>query len=106
MRAVWGKDVTLKCILDTNETLTQLTWEKIYGKNAQTIAVHHPEYGFSVQGDYQGRVSLKNHLLTDASIILRNVTFSDSGEYVCKAVTFPLGNSQSSTTVAVLGMFI
>ncbi|XP_054829503.1 nectin-3 isoform X3 [Eublepharis macularius] len=102
VKAVYGKDVTLKCIIDINETLTQITWEKIHGKSAQTIAVHHPEYGFSVQGEYQGRVSLKNNSLTDASIILTNVTFSDSGEYVCKAVTFPLGNSQSSTTVAVL----
>ncbi|KAM6447968.1 nectin-3 isoform 4-T4 [Liasis olivaceus] len=102
VRAVWGKNVTLKCIIDINETLTQITWEKIHGKSAQTIAVHHPDYGFSVQGEYQGRVLLKNTSLTDASIILINVTFSDSGEYVCKAVTFPLGNSQSSTTVAVL----
>ncbi|XP_077198278.1 nectin-3 isoform X4 [Paroedura picta] len=102
VKAVWGKDVTLKCILDINETLTQITWEKIQGKSAQTIAVHNPEYGFSVQGEYQGRVSLKNNSLTDASITLTNVTFSDSGEYVCKAATFPLGNSQSSTTVAVL----
>lgn len=106
VKAVWGKDVTLKCIIDINETLTQITWEKIHGKSAQTIAVHHPEYGFSVQGEYQGRVSLKNHSLTDASIVLSNITFSDSGEYVCKAVTFPLGNSQSSTTVVVLGMLI
>uniref|UniRef100_A0A8D0B8B3 Nectin-3 n=1 Tax=Salvator merianae TaxID=96440 RepID=A0A8D0B8B3_SALMN len=102
VKAVWGKNVTLKCIIDINETLTQITWEKIQGKSAQTIAVHHPEYGFSVQGEYQGRVLLKNTSLTDASIILTNVTFSDSGEYVCKAVTFPLGNAQSSTTVAVL----
>nr|XP_056714158.1 nectin-3 [Euleptes europaea] len=102
VKAVWGKDVTLKCIIDINETLTQITWEKIHGKSAQTIAVHHPEYGFSVQKEYQERVSLKNNSLTDASIILTNVTFSDSGEYVCKAATFPLGNSQSSTTVAVL----
>ncbi|KAJ7320373.1 hypothetical protein JRQ81_019884 [Phrynocephalus forsythii] len=102
VRAVWGKNVTLKCIIDINETLTQITWEKIHGKSVQTIAVHHPEYGFSVQGEYQGRVSLKNTSHTDASINLANITFSDSGEYVCKAVTFPLGNSQSSTTVSVL----
>ncbi|XP_062830949.1 nectin-3 isoform X6 [Anolis carolinensis] len=102
VRAVWGKNVTLKCIIDINETLTQITWEKIQGKNAQTVAVHHPDYGFSVQEDYQGRVSLKNTSLTDASIILKNVTFSDSGQYVCKAATFPLGNSQSTTSVTVL----
>lgn len=101
--AVWGKKVALKCIIDVNETITQVSWEKIYGKSSQTIAVHHPEYGISVQGDYQGRVAFKNYSLTDATIILKNVSFSDAGEYVCKAVTFPLGNTQSSTTVTVLG---
>lgn len=101
--AVWGKKVALKCIIDVNETITQVSWEKILGKSSQTIAVHHPEYGISVQGEYQGRVAFKNYSLTDATIILKNVSFSDAGEYVCKAVTFPLGNTQSSTTVTVLG---
>ncbi|XP_074854889.1 nectin-3 isoform X3 [Carettochelys insculpta] len=100
--AVWGKNVTLKCIIEINETITQVSWEKVHGKSTRTIAVHHPEYGFSVQGEYQGRVSFKNYSLTDATIILNNISFSDSGEYVCKAVTFPLGNAQSSTTVTVL----
>ncbi|XP_068036917.1 nectin-3 isoform X1 [Anomalospiza imberbis] len=100
--AVWGKKVALKCIIDVNETITQVSWEKIYGKSSETIAVHHPEYGISVQGEYQGRVAFKNYSLTDATIILKNVSFSDAGEYVCKAVTFPLGNTQSSTTITVL----
>ncbi|XP_072216003.1 nectin-3 isoform X1 [Excalfactoria chinensis] len=100
--AVWGKKVALKCIIDVNETITQVSWEKIYGKISETIAVHHPEYGISIQEKYQGRVSFKNYSLTDATIILKNVSFSDAGEYICKAVTFPLGNSQSSVTVTVL----
>ncbi|XP_074929530.1 nectin-3-like [Chelonoidis abingdonii] len=100
--AVWGKNVTLKCIIEINGTITQISWEKMHGKSKQTIAVHHPKYGFTAGGDYQGRVSLKSYSLTDATIILKNISFSDSGEYVCKAVTFPLGNSQSSTTVTVL----
>ncbi|XP_023557832.1 nectin-3 isoform X2 [Octodon degus] len=100
--AVWGKNVSLKCLIEVNETITQISWEKIHGKNTQTVAVHHPQYGFSVQGDYQGRVSFKNYSLNDATITLHNIGFSDSGKYICKAVTFPLGNAQSSTTVTVL----
>nr|XP_009939540.1 PREDICTED: LOW QUALITY PROTEIN: nectin-3 [Opisthocomus hoazin] len=100
--AVWGKKVALKCIIDINETITQISWEKIHGRSSQTIAVHHPVYGISVQGEYQGRVSFKNYSLTDATIILKNVSFSDTGEYICKAVTFPLGNIEASTTVTVL----
>ncbi|XP_007646580.1 nectin-3 isoform X4 [Cricetulus griseus] len=100
--AVWGKNVSLKCLIEVNETITQISWEKIHGKSTQTIAVHHPQYGFSVQGDYQGRVLFKNYSLNDATITLHNIGFSDSGKYICKAVTFPLGNAQSSTTVTVL----
>ncbi|XP_024591137.1 nectin-3 isoform X2 [Neophocaena asiaeorientalis asiaeorientalis] len=100
--AVWGKNVSLKCLIEGNETITQILWEKIHGKSAQTVAVHHPQYGFSVQGEYQGRVLFKNYSLNDATITLHNIGFSDSGQYICKAVTFPLGNAQSSTTVTVL----
>ncbi|KAM9671118.1 nectin-3 isoform 2-T2 [Dama dama] len=100
--AVWGKNVSLKCLIEVNETITQISWEKIHGKSSQTVAVHHPQHGFSVQGEYQGRVLFKNYSINDATITLHNIGFSDSGKYICKAVTFPLGNAESSTTVTVL----
>ncbi|CAH2221503.1 nectin-3 isoform X1 [Pelobates cultripes] len=99
--AVWGKNITLKCLIEVNETITQISWEKIIDNGAQTIAVHHPIYGTSFQEFYQDRTMFKNESLHDATIIIRNIDFSDSGEYICKAVTFPLGNIQSSTTVVV-----
>ncbi|OXB53842.1 hypothetical protein ASZ78_005594 [Callipepla squamata] len=87
--AVWGKKVALKCIIDVNETITQVSWEKIHGKISETIAVHHPEYGISIQEKYQGRVSFKNYSLTDATIILKNVV-ADS----CKPVSGMLSTSE------------
>ncbi|XP_063309256.1 nectin-3 isoform X2 [Pelobates fuscus] len=99
--AVWGKNITLKCLIEVNETITQISWEKIIDNGAQTIAVHHPIYGTSFQEFYQDRTMFKNDSLHDATIIIKNIDFSDSGEYICKAVTFPLGNIQSSTTVVV-----
>ncbi|MEE6469456.1 hypothetical protein FKM82_008627 [Ascaphus truei] len=99
--AVWGKNITLKCLIEVNETITQISWEKTIGKSAQTIAVHHPDYGTSFQESYQERTTFKNTSLYDATIVINNIAFSDSGEYICKAVTFPLGNVQSSTTVTV-----
>ncbi|XP_053562919.1 nectin-3 isoform X2 [Bombina bombina] len=99
--AVWGKNVTLKCLIEVNETITQFSWEKIIGKGAQTLAVYHPRFGTSFQESYQERTTFRNHSLYDATIIISNIDFSDSGEYICKAVTFPLGNVQSSTTMTV-----
>lgn len=61
--AVWGKNVSLKCLIEVNETITQISWEKIHGKSSQTVAVHHPQYGFSVQGEYQEESYLKTILL-------------------------------------------
>ncbi|XP_030060044.1 nectin-3 isoform X3 [Microcaecilia unicolor] len=100
--AVWGKNVTLKCIIDMNETITQISWEKLVGKYTQTVAVHHPHYGVSFQGKYQGRTTFKNYSFSDATIVINNIDFSDAGEYICKAVTFPLGNAQASTSVTIL----
>ncbi|KAG8588794.1 hypothetical protein GDO81_006103 [Engystomops pustulosus] len=100
--AVWGKNITLKCLIEVNETITQISWEKVTGKSTQTIAVQHPIYGTSFHESFQNRTSFKNTSLHDATIVINNVDFSDAGEYICKAVTFPLGNVQSSTTVTVL----
>ncbi|XP_069827605.1 nectin-3 isoform X3 [Dendropsophus ebraccatus] len=100
--AVWGKNITLKCLIEVNETITQISWEKVIGKSAQTIAVQHPIYGTSFQESYQNRTSFKNTSLHDATIVINHVDFSDAGEYICKAVTFPLGNVQSSTTITIL----
>ncbi|KAM4795086.1 nectin-3 [Rhinophrynus dorsalis] len=99
--AVWGKNITLKCFIEVNETITQISWERIIGKGAQTIFVHHPVYGTSLQESYKERTTFKNTSLHDTTIVINNVDFTDAGEYICKAVTFPLGNVQSSTTVTV-----
>ncbi|XP_073472198.1 nectin-3 isoform X2 [Aquarana catesbeiana] len=100
--AVWGKNVTLKCLIEFNEAITQISWEKSIGKTTQTIVVHHPIFGTSFEESYQNRTIFKNTSLHDATIVINNVGFSDAGEYICKAVTFPLGTIQSATTVTVL----
>ncbi|XP_037668450.1 nectin-3-like [Choloepus didactylus] len=100
--AVWGKNVSLKCFIEAKDSITQISWEKINGKSTQTVAVHHPQYGFSVVGEYQGRILFKNLSMSDATITLHNIGFSDSGQYICKAVTLPGGIVESSTTVTVL----
>ncbi|XP_078536818.1 nectin-3 [Lissotriton helveticus] len=97
--AVWGKNVTLRCIFEANENITQITWEKTNATGPVTVAVNHPEYGSNIPS---GRAAFKSQSLHDASLTLYNVQFSDSGQYVCKAATFPLGNAQSTTKVTVI----
>ncbi|XP_035033934.1 nectin-3-like protein isoform X2 [Hippoglossus stenolepis] len=103
--AVLGKNVTLECRvemdLETNLTLTQSSWERRLPSGAVTLAVYNPEYGISIP-ELSHRLHFRSPSFYDATIVLENVGFADVGIYTCKAATFPLGNSQASTTLNVL----
>ncbi|XP_051782948.1 nectin-3-like isoform X2 [Erpetoichthys calabaricus] len=100
--AVLGKNITLICKVFVVEALTQISWEKVQNGSTQTLAVYNPSYGISIDEPYQQRMSFKSPSNRDATIILEDVRFTDTGEYICKVTTFPSGNSQSSTTVSVM----
>ncbi|KAG5844730.1 hypothetical protein ANANG_G00165650 [Anguilla anguilla] len=77
--AVLGKNITLGCTVqvESNLSLTQSSWERRRGAATVTVAVYNPQFGISVAPD-------------------------DSGVYICKVATFPLGNTQASATVSVM----
>lgn len=62
-------------------------------------------FGISIQPEYEHRLSFRLPSIHDATIMLEDVGFSDAGDYTCKVATFPLGNTQASTTLSVLGKF-
>lgn len=102
--AVWGKNVTLKCLIEENQNITQISWVKPLGRTTQIIVVHNPMLGTSFQEPaYQNRTLYKNTSVHEATIVISNIGFSDAGEYICNAVTFPLGTIQATTTLTVLG---
>lgn len=103
--AVLGKNITLTCHVEvgTNLSLTQSSWERRLSSGTITLAVFNPEFGISVADDYVHRVSFVNPSIGDASILLQGVGFADVGSYTCKVATFPLGNTQASTFVNILG---
>ncbi|XP_061596909.1 nectin-3-like protein isoform X1 [Cololabis saira] len=102
--AVLGKNVTLECRVDvgSNINLTQSSWERHLPSGPATVAVYHPDFGISIHQDYINRLHFRSPSSHDATIILENVGFSDVGIYTCKVATFPMGNTQASTTVNVL----
>ncbi|XP_063061837.1 nectin-3-like protein [Engraulis encrasicolus] len=102
--AVLGKNITLGCWVEVaaNLTLTQSSWERRLPSGTVTLAVFNPEFGISISPEYAHRVSFVNPSEGDASILLEGVGFGDIGSYTCKVATFPLGNSQASTTVNIL----
>ncbi|XP_030602956.1 nectin-3-like protein isoform X2 [Archocentrus centrarchus] len=102
--AVLGKNVTLECRVEvgTNLTLTQSSWERRLPSGSVTVAVYNPEFGTSIPPEFIHRLYFRSPSSHDATIVLENVGFADVGIYTCKVATFPLGNTQASTTVTVL----
>ncbi|XP_017573558.1 nectin-3-like protein isoform X1 [Pygocentrus nattereri] len=102
--AVLGKNVTLGCRIqvDSNLSLTQSSWERRLPTGSVTLAVYNPMFGISIPPEYVRRLSFRSPSTHDATIILEDVGFADIGVYTCKVATFPLGNTQASTTVSVL----
>ncbi|KAM3875099.1 nectin-3-like protein [Diretmus argenteus] len=104
VNAVLGKNITLGCRIEvgSNLSLTQSSWERRLPSGTITLAVFNPDLGISIPSDYAKRVSFLSPSAHDASITLEGVGFADIGSYTCKVATFPLGNTQASTTVNVL----
>lgn len=108
VQVVLGKNATLSCRVDVgaNLSLTQSSWERSLPVGSVTVAVYNPQFGISISEEYRNRVHFLNPSVEDASIMLEGVGFADIGSYICKVVTFPLGNSQASTVVDIMGMLI
>ncbi|KAM3601920.1 uncharacterized protein V6R79_021283 [Siganus canaliculatus] len=104
VNAVLGKNVTLECRVEVaaNLTLTQSSWERRLPSGSVTVAVYNPRYGISIPPEFTRRLYFRSPSSHDATIVLENVGFSDVGLYTCKVATFPLGNTQATTTVNVL----
>lgn len=105
VNAVLGKNITLGCRIElgSNLSLTQISWERRHPSGTITLAVFNPKYGTSYSQDYSKRISFVSPSIRDATVTLEGVTFADDGSYTCKVVTFPLGNTQATTVVHVLG---
>lgn len=105
VNAVLGKNITLSCIIEVgpNLSLTQTSWERRLPSGTVTLAVFNPEFGISISQDYERRVSFVSPSVRDATITISGASFADIGSYICKVTTFPLGNTQATTYVDVLG---
>ncbi|CAB1347912.1 unnamed protein product, partial [Coregonus sp. 'balchen'] len=85
--------------VSSNEVLVPERVSAVLGKNI-TLGCR-VEFGISISPDYARRLSFLNPSVHDATVVLEGVGFQDIGSYTCKVATFPLGNTQASTTVYV-----
>ncbi|TSZ12225.1 Dynein heavy chain domain-containing protein 1 [Bagarius yarrelli] len=87
----------------SNEIVVPEHVQVVLGKNA-TLNCKYTLFGTSISEKYINRVHYLNlKSVEDASIMREEVGFADIGSYICKVVTFPLGNWQVSTVVDIMG---
>uniref|UniRef100_A0AAX7TRT2 Ig-like domain-containing protein n=1 Tax=Astatotilapia calliptera TaxID=8154 RepID=A0AAX7TRT2_ASTCA len=105
MQATLGADVTLQCQITTDERISVLKWSRpdlntdgyvyFYRNKRSYENYQHPSF--------HGRVKLRDPEMKDGdvSVILKNVTFNDTGMYECHvAVRNPVSSKRVHTEIS------
>ncbi|CAI5660383.1 unnamed protein product [Oreochromis niloticus] len=100
-----GSDVTLQCQISTDERISVLKWSRadlntdgyvyFYRNKRSYENYQHPSF--------HGRVKLKDPEMKDGdvSLILKNITFNDTGMYECHvAVRNPVRSKRAHTEIS------
>lgn len=85
---------------------SQVMWFQLGpGSSSQVIILQDSTHGLSI-----ANTSLRDRLqfssispIHDASITISHLYHTDQGRYVCRYVTFPMGNQEATTTLTVMG---
>ncbi|XP_005952186.1 uncharacterized protein LOC102293579 [Haplochromis burtoni] len=105
MQATLGADVTLQCQITTDERISVVKWSRpdlntdgyvyFYRNKRSYENYQHPSF--------HGRVKLRDPEMKDGdvSLILKNVTFNDTGMYECHiAVRNPVRSKRAHTEIS------
>lgn len=105
MQATLGADVTLQCQITTDERISVVKWSRpdlntdgyvyFYRNKRSYENYQHPSF--------HGRVKLRDPEMKDGdvSVILKNVTFNDTGMYECHiAVRNPVRSKRAHTEIS------
>ncbi|XP_052080330.1 hemicentin-1-like isoform X6 [Mytilus californianus] len=83
----YGYNVTLECMIDSYPNHTNVYWQHIYNETVLNITSDSPGvYGSTV---------------TDPSLTILQVSWNESGQYICFAVNI-VGNGKSESTVLIV----
>ncbi|CAI5660715.1 unnamed protein product [Oreochromis niloticus] len=102
VQAKLGADVTLQCQISTDERISVLKWSRADLNTDGYVYFYRNKrfYENYQHPSYHGRVKLRDPEMKDGdvSLILKNVTFSDTGMYECHIAVRKSGRSKRAHT--------
>lgn len=93
--------MVLNCLCPWNGSFNMVSWTG--PRDHGSIAVYHPEHGYSFSHHYKDRIEFLRKSDMDGSISITNVTHQDIGSYRCSVQTFPRGSWSRTIQVEDLG---
>ncbi|KAM8976958.1 nectin-1-like [Pelodytes ibericus] len=96
--AMLGMDAELHCWVETEEHLTQVTWERRVGSQIETILTHKNEKTLFAKKE---TITFVGNWGVSGNILIRNVTLVDEGTYICSFTTFPSATREKEILLVV-----
>ncbi|CAH2219013.1 nectin-1-like isoform X3 [Pelobates cultripes] len=102
VQAVLYSDVVLRCRVETQEHVTQLTWQKKKTPNNEDFLTYSKgELPVYLTPFAQERVKFLGGGDQSGNILIRNVTLNDEGIYLCSFSTHPTGTREKEIKLTV-----
>ncbi|XP_067874829.1 nectin-3-like protein [Heterodontus francisci] len=104
-----GMDVMLLCQLQNSQQdlkVVQVAWVKKTGSR-KTLALYSPTFGINYpQQPGSHRFHFQSPSCHDATLVIRDLRMTDSGDYRCQFTTYPNGSISEDVTLEVLAVAV
>ncbi|XP_071994962.1 OX-2 membrane glycoprotein-like [Engystomops pustulosus] len=96
---VYGGSLTLRCVLLTPYTPTQVTWTRVQGDRDTTVASYTPGSRAEVTKDYEDRLWISTSGLNETAITFYKTDIRDEGCYTCTFHSLTTGSKKLCFTI-------
>ncbi|XP_064413229.1 nectin-1 isoform X2 [Latimeria chalumnae] len=96
-----GEDAMLKCRVETEELIVQVTWQKERHPQPENFLTKKPGDPPAFLNDFGRRVKFIGEEDTNGSIKIPNVTLSDESIYICIFTVYPSGPLEKKISLIV-----
>ncbi|CAJ1087571.1 OX-2 membrane glycoprotein isoform X1 [Xyrichtys novacula] len=102
--ADYGRSVLYSCAVDDSTGVLQITWQRLVKDSMENLATFSKRFGKQVNEPYSGKVVFTEASLNSTSITVKNVTWEDSGCYICSFNVYPAGSQRKQICLTVQGI--